>query len=109
VNSSVLIIVQRADDARFRHPYQHAFGQSRDRRYAQLVPGEAFLAAEAAGLEDCDNSFLSLLGDYGHLDAAGPDVKNKVRGIALGIGNLISRIFQFRLSPRYPGEDGFRT
>jgi hypothetical protein len=58
------VVVKRADDARFGQSQERAFGQRRDCCRAQRVSGEALLAAETAGPEDCDNGFLSRLGDY---------------------------------------------
>src|ERR1700726_3879978 len=62
------IVVKRADDALFRHLDEYASAQSRDGRHAQLVSSEALLAEESTGLEDCNNSFLTFLGDHSHLD-----------------------------------------
>jgi hypothetical protein len=104
----LMIVVQRAHGGRLRHLHEPAFGQSLDGRDAQLVSGEAFFAAEAAGEENCNHSPLSLLGYYRHLDLAGLNIKDAVRRLALGIDDLIPLISGFRLSAVQLGDDGFR-
>ena len=80
------------DNGGLWHLHKFAFGQSRCRRNAELVSGEAFFAAEIARQEDCDSRFFSFLRDYGNLQLAGPDIENESRWLALGINNIIPSV-----------------
>ena len=55
----------------------------------QRLAGQATFAEEIAGSQNCDDSFLALLGDNGPLGLAALNVKNSIRRIALSEYNLI--------------------
>ena len=76
-----------------------------DRRSASS--GQAALAEEIAGSQNCDHGFLALLGDDGLLDLAALNVENGIRRIALPEDNLILPIVGNALSAVYFREKHF--
>ncbi len=55
----------------------------------QRLAGQATFAEEIAGSQNCDHSFLTLLGDDGLLDLAALNVKNGIGRVALSEYNLL--------------------
>jgi hypothetical protein len=102
------VVAERLDGRRLRNRNEGAFGNSGDRRDMHLVPGEALLAAEAAGLEEHDDGLPAARADHRRLDRAAADVIDEFSGIALGIDDLIAPVFHRRQCTVDPGREGLR-
>src|SRR5690349_13899730 len=81
--------MNHANDVCLCYSHDHAFRHSGDRCQTQRLSGQAPFPKEIAGTQNCNHGFLPLLGDDGRLDLAAPNVKNGLRGVALGVDILI--------------------
>jgi hypothetical protein len=89
------LVAQRADDARLLQPHDDAFRHRRHGRDAPWLPGQASLAAELVGSQDCDDRFFALVGNDGELGLALLDVEDGIGNVTLGEDDIIPAIFGY--------------
>jgi len=66
--------------------------------HTYLLPRQASFAKEIAIPQNCDDCFLSLLGQDGELDLAFFDIENGVGRFALNKNAVVGTVFGTRLS-----------
>src|ERR1700730_1504035 len=100
------LVVEKANHGCFLDPHDCGCLHCCGCRHAPGLPGQASLAAEIAGSEDCNDRFFPLLGNHGELHFAALDVENRIRRLPLRKDNFTYFIGGYRPSAVCLCEEG---
>src|SRR5436190_10328771 len=101
-------LMDHADNRCFFQSYHDRFHHRRGRRDPLLLPGKTCFTEEFVWPKNCNDCFLSLVGNNGALGLPFLNVEDRIRGVSLRKDDLVLAVFANGPYLADLGEKGFR-